>query len=126
MNQSSSSLTRRAAEFRGRQAESLVAGWYIERGFRVLAQRLRTGGGELDLVVADDRTVAFVEVKSRARLRQAVEAVTLRQQRRIAAAAVIALATNPAWRRDHTRFDVMLVVGGEVVSIPDAFRPEEA
>lgn len=124
MKFASSDVSRRAAERRGRAAEFVVARWYRQRGFAVLAQRLRTAAGELDLVVADAASLVFVEVKARAGLTVAVEAVTPRQQRRIAAAAAIALAENPDWARGGTRFDVMLVVGGAVVAIPDAFRPE--
>jgi putative endonuclease len=39
---------------------------HLERlGFRLVARNHRTRWGELDLVVADDRTLVFAEVKSR-------------------------------------------------------------
>lgn len=39
---------------------------HLERlGYRLVARNHRTRFGELDLVVADDRTLVFVEVKSR-------------------------------------------------------------
>lgn len=102
----------------------MVADWYGAQGFTILARRLRTASGELDLVVADGTTLAFVEVKARARLTMAIEAVTPRQQRRLAGAAAVVLAQYPEWARPSTRFDVVLVVAGEVVPMPDAFRPD--
>ncbi|MCF3946751.1 YraN family protein [Acidiphilium sp. AL] len=117
------SAQRRRAELCGRDAESIAASWYEERGFAILARRLRTGGGELDLVVASRTLVIFVEVKARRHVRAAAESVSRRQQKRLAAAAEIALAENPAWWRDGARFDVVLVVGDAVIPIEDAFRP---
>lgn len=115
---------RRCAELRGRGAESNAASWYEANGFVVLARRLRTGGGELDLIVADSALVIFVEVKTRRHLRDAAESVSRRQQRRLADAAEIALAEHPDWRRDGTRFDVVLLVGDALIPIEDAFRPD--
>ena len=114
---------RRRAERRGRDAESTVASWYEGKAFVVLARRLRTQGGELDLIVADHALLIFVEVKTRRHLRDAAESVSPRQQRRLADAAEIALAEHPDWRRDGTRFDVVLLVGDALIPIEDAFRP---
>ena len=51
----------------GARAEQVVADWYAERGLRVLARNWRVGGGELDLVLFDDRAgeAVFCEVKAR-------------------------------------------------------------
>ncbi len=58
-----STTKRRAAETLGRSAEDDVALSWQAKGYSVLAQRLRTGAGELDLVLADRDTLVFVEVK---------------------------------------------------------------
>ncbi|ABQ31456.1 MULTISPECIES: YraN family protein [Acidiphilium] len=116
---------RRRAEHRGRDAERRVAGWYAAQGFVVLAQRLRTAAGELDLVVADRTTLVFVEVKARNALRSAIESVAPRQRRRLVAAAAIVLAGQPDWGRAETRFDVVLLVGDDVHAIRDAFRADD-
>lgn len=117
-------VMRRLAESRGRAAEAMVAGWYRARGYEILGERLRTEAGELDLVVANAVSIAFVEVKTRARTQDAAEAVTLRQQRRLATAAAIVLARHPVWQRENTRFDVVLVIHDVIVPLWDAFRPE--
>jgi putative endonuclease len=48
---------------RGRAAERRVAWHYRLRGYRILAQNVRAGGVELDLVVRRGRRLVFVEVK---------------------------------------------------------------
>lgn len=74
---------RRAAETRGRQAEDEVASLLRGRGFKILALRLRTGAGEIDIVAADARRLVFVEVKARASVSEAAYAVSPRQQARL-------------------------------------------
>ena len=56
-----------AAEQRGRGAERIAAWWLRLRGWRILAQRARVPGGEVDLIARRGRIVAFVEVKARRR-----------------------------------------------------------
>jgi len=57
---------RRRREGWGRKAESLAAFALRLKGYRVLARRLRTPAGEIDLIVRRGATIAFVEVKARA------------------------------------------------------------
>ena len=49
----------------GRLGESLAAEHLERLGYEVLARGYRTRVGELDLIVADPRTIVFVEVKTR-------------------------------------------------------------
>lgn len=115
-------LQRRAAESQGRAAEALVAAHWLSRGFDVLAHRLRTQAGEIDLVVADSSTLIFIEVKSRKTLAQAAHSVRPRQQARLFEAANCVLAARGDWVRSDIRFDVALVCGGAIEHIPDAIR----
>jgi len=111
-----------AAESRGRAAETAVARRWQARGYDVLAQRLRTGAGEIDLVVANPEKLVFIEVKSRKSFADAAYAVLPRQQARLLEAAGAALAAHQDWERPETRFDVALVCNGEIRHIPDAIR----
>ncbi len=91
----------------------------------VLARRLRTPAGEIDLVAERDGLLAIVEVKARPTLAGAAVSLGKRQQERLLAAAEIALAANPEWGRAGVRFDVLLVdAKGQVRRIADAFRAE--
>jgi len=108
------SETRRAAERRGRRAETFVA-WYLRaKGYRVLARRLKTPVGEIDLIVRRGRTVAFVEVKHRPSEAEASEATTPAAQRRIARAASYWLARHPGAAAADFRFDVVVSVPGRL------------
>jgi putative endonuclease len=113
---------RRAAEISGRSAERDAASYLAARGFRILAQRLRTGVGEIDLVVADRDTLVFVEVKARSSLAVAAYAVSPRQQARLLEAASLAMAQHPEWARPGTRFDVVLFGAGIRQHLEDAVR----
>jgi putative endonuclease len=49
----------------GRLGEQLAAAHLDRLGFATLARNVRTRHGEIDLIVFDGRTLAFVEVKTR-------------------------------------------------------------
>ena len=66
--------------------------------------------GEIDIVARRRGVLIFVEVKARARLDEAAEAVSERQRRRIAAAAQAWLAGHPEHASAEIRFDAVLVV----------------
>jgi len=110
----------------GVAAEAATCAALERDGWTVLARRLRTASGEIDLVAEQDGLAAFVEVKARPHFAGAAAALGLRQRRRLLAAAEIALAEHPEWGRAGVRFDVLLVdAAGEVRRIADAFRVEE-
>lgn len=95
-------------------------------GWQVLARRLRTAAGEIDLLAERAGLLAVIEVKRRATLADAAVALGARQQARLLAAAEIVLGEHPEWGRAGVRFDVLLVDGaGQVRRIADAFRLAE-
>ena len=49
----------------GRLGENAATRWYLEAGYRVLDRNWRCEHGELDLVVASNDIIVFVEVKAR-------------------------------------------------------------
>ena len=93
----------------GLSAESRAAAYLIAKGHRIVARRWRSPVGEIDIVARRRGTLIFVEVKARERLDDAAEAVVVRQQRRIIAAAEAWLAAHPEDTNRDIRFDVVLV-----------------
>ena len=76
-------MKREIAEKRGRRGEGWAALWFRLHGWRIVARRVKTPRGEIDLVARRGRTVAFVEVKWRASDREldtAIDAYRLRRQ----------------------------------------------
>jgi len=114
----------RQAAFRvGISAESRAAAFLIAKGFRILARRWRSPLGEIDIVARRRHLLVFAEVKARASLDEAAEAVSDRQRRRIAAAAEIWLAANLDETIRDIRFDAILVAPGKIPHhIPAAFE----
>ena len=100
---------RLGAERSGRRGEDLAA-WYLRlKGYRIVDKRVKTPGGEIDLVARRFGVTAFVEVKarqSREELGMALEAVNTR---RIARAAEHYVARHPALSGTDLRFDVIFL-----------------
>lgn len=102
---------RRVNEQRGRRGETLAAWWLRLHGWRILARRQKLGVGEVDIVARKGRTVAFIEVKWRARAEELDRAVDAYRLRRVARAAegLMARFVRPD---DTTRIDVILLSPG--------------
>lgn len=99
---------RRTAEASGRAGETIAA-WYLRiKGWRILATRVRTAAGEVDLVAKRGNLIAFVEVKTRATCRDLDHAIDERRLARVAAAAEI-LSPRYAEDGEDIRIDVILV-----------------
>jgi putative endonuclease len=115
---------RKIAAFRtGLSAESRAAAYLVAKGFRILSRRWKSPLGEIDIVARRRGLLIFVEVKARATLDEAAEAVTQRQQRRVAQAAEVWLAANPKTAFTDARFDAILVAPGKLPRhIPAAFE----
>jgi len=111
------------ADRRGRSAEA-AAELALERdGWNILARRIRTPAGEIDIVAEKSGLLAIIEVKARPRLADAAASLSVRQQARLFAAAEILLATHPQWGVEGVRFDLVVVdARGIVRRIADAFR----
>jgi putative endonuclease len=113
------------AQALGVSAEHAACAALAREGWTVLARRLRTEAGELDVLAEKDGILAVVEVKARATLADAAAALSRRQQARLLAATEIVLAAHPDWGANGVRFDLLVVdAAGAVRRISDAFRGE--
>jgi putative endonuclease len=104
-------VNRAERERRGRRGEKLAA-WYLRlKGWRILAQRVKTPRGEVDLVARRGRTVVFVEVKWRASAAELDLAIDPWRLRRVIAAAE-GIAPRFTRAGDDQRVDVLLLAPG--------------
>jgi len=115
-------VNRRAlAERQGRRAETIAAWWLRLHGWRILAQRARVPGGEVDLVARRGRTLAFVEVKARSSEQSAALALDRNRLRRVAVAAE-RLTHRYGTGCELIRIDAVYVVPGRLPRhVPDVW-----
>lgn len=99
---------RKRAERRGRTGESLAALLLILQGWSVIARRVRTPVGEIDLIARRGRTTLFVEVKTRATRAELDFAIDEYRLSRVATAAQL-LTARFARPGDDLRIDVILL-----------------
>ena len=108
----------------GRLGEDLALAHLERLGLRLVTRNYRTRFGEIDLIVSDDATIVFVEVKARrvdATAGSALESVSPRKQRQVrgmAAAWLVESSDRP--RARDLRFDVVGVTldnGGRLVRL---------
>jgi putative endonuclease len=102
---------------------------YLERQrMRLVARNVRCRGGEIDLVMMDERgALVFVEVRARKsrRFADAATSIGVTKRARLVRAAQHYLAT---WRGalPACRFDVIAFDAGRIRWLPDAFRADES
>lgn len=121
-------MSQKLRQMRGRQnylagqsGEESVARVYLDLGYKVLAQRWRGRGCELDLVFESDDGLVFVEVKTARTHDLAVQRISHSQIQRIFSAATIFAESHTGGALIDMRFDVALVNGaGEVQILENA------
>lgn len=106
-------MDRRAREIAGRKAEDHVARWLKLRGWKILAERFKTGEGEVDLIARRKNVIVFVEVKQREKLPVIEDVVTQTNITRVMDAAEIWVERNfeTLGSDFEIRFDLALIEG---------------
>jgi putative endonuclease len=114
---------RQEADQRGREGEAAAAMWLTQQGWRIVAERVKTKAGEIDLIAKRTGLVAFVEVKWRARSAALANAIDERRLTRVAKAAEI-VAHEYATDGEDIRIDVILLAPGrKPTHIENAWMP---
>lgn len=111
---------------RGQKGESEALAYLRSRGLKLVTRNYRCRMGELDLIMSDDDTLVFVEVRKRggnARIAPALT-VTYTKQQRLIKAARHYLMTHAAQASRPCRFDVVGVADDDIQWIPNAFDAE--
>ncbi|KQP29099.1 YraN family protein [Methylobacterium sp. Leaf100] len=113
---------RRATHGRGLTGETRALLALLLKGYWPLARRYAAVGGEIDLVVRRGRTIAFVEVKARADLATALDAIDGRKRARFSRAVRSWITAHPAHAGFTLRADAVLVAPGRwPAHVADAF-----
>lgn len=116
-------MKRQIAEKSGRDGEKRAAFWLRAKGWRILAERVKTPRGEIDLIAKRGGLVAFVEVKWRRRREDLDLAIDERRLARVAAA-VECVAHDYAVAGEDIRIDVILLAPGALPRhIANAWMP---
>jgi putative endonuclease len=102
-------LKRQQAESRGRRAERLAAWWLRLHGWRILAERARLAGGEVDIIARRGKMLLLVEVKARATSAAADSSLDSYRLQRVAVAAE-RLAPRFMRSGDDLRIDAIFIV----------------
>lgn len=94
----------------GSEGEALAAAHLEQDGWRVVARNYRFGHREIDLIARRGRVVAFVEVKTRARLRWGHPLLAIDTRKRAEIERVARVWLDRHGRRgDEFRFDAIAV-----------------
>ncbi len=102
------------ARISGRRQEWVAALWLMLKGYRILGFRLRAPQGEIDLLAQRGPVLAVVEVKSRASLALALEAVGADQRDRLRRAGRALAARRPGLRHLNIRLDLLALAPGRL------------
>lgn len=124
-------MKRQRAELQGRKGEDLAAEWLKGQGWELLAHRVKTPRGEIDLIARkkktlfgpDPKLIGFFEVKWRAKQEDLDLAIDEYRLRRVAAA-VECVAHEYATQGEDITIDVLLLAPGHPPRhIANAWQP---
>lgn len=113
---------------RGAQAEAEACAYLQRHGLQLVERNYRCAHGEIDLIMREQQTLVFVEVRYRAgtNFGGAAASVDARKQARLIAAALHYMQRHRGACRQPCRFDVMALAPGAraeaVVWIRSAFE----
>ena len=106
------SSARVRAEGFGHRGEALAAWFLRAKLYRIVARRVKTPVGEIDLIVRRFGVTVFVEVKARGRAATEGDALMAVNQRRIVRAAEHYIARHPRLVDAPLRYDVIFLAPG--------------
>lgn len=109
---------------RGRWAEDLAAERLSADGLEPVQRNYRCKWGEIDLVMRDQQTLVFVEVRFRkpGNYGDGAQSVDARKQHKLISTAEHYLQTHSDLQDTPCRFDVVSVSPKDVTWIKDAFH----
>lgn len=108
----------------GNSYEEIAIKYLHNNGYKIIDKNFRVKQGEIDIIAYDEETIVFIEVKYRSGSSSGhpLEAVTYSKQKRICKAALFYLnkfKISPF--NSKIRFDVIGILGEEIIHIKNAF-----
>jgi len=118
------SKKRQDAKNRGQRGE-VIAAWLLRiKGYLIVAQSMRNSMGEIDIIAKRRHIMAFIEVKTRGTLDEALNAVSLTQRQRIERVAIGFMSGREDLSNLDMRFDVIAMLPKKwPCHLPNAWRP---
>ena len=107
-----SAIDRAARKFNesaGRRGEAWASLFLMLKLYRIVARRVKTPVGEIDLIASRGETIVFVEVKARSFSHQEADALGAVNRRRIVHAAQFWQTRHPALAERPMRFNVIFL-----------------
>ena len=104
---------RRDTHQRGRAAEQQAVEYLEARGLVLVARNYRAPCGEIDIIMQDDNTLVFIEVRYRVseQFCRTGETIDDNKQRRIRTTAEHYLQHHPTMMENDCRFDIITLTG---------------
>jgi len=95
----------------GAQWENIAEAYLNRHGLKLVERNFSSRFGEIDLIMEDDETLVFVEVKYRTSNQHGsgAEAITYHKQRKLSLTASWYLVKNPQRAEQFCRFDVISI-----------------
>jgi len=96
---------------RGAQFEDYARDYLAEQGLSLLQQNFHCRFGEIDLIMRDQETICFIEVKFRKSLRfgGAASTISISKQRKIVKTALFYISRDRHLANQALRFDAFLI-----------------
>lgn len=107
----------------GNEAELKAQHYLIERGLRLIEKNYSSKFGEIDLIMQDDNTLVFIEVKFRRSNNFGGAAITVNQkkQHKIRLTTEYYLQQKGLYEKHASRFDVLALTDNNIEWIKGAF-----
>ncbi len=102
------------AHRQGHGAEWIAAVWLMAKGYQILGFRMRSRAGEIDILARRGRVLAVVEVKRRAKMEAALNALTPDQHQRLLAAGRAVLKGRPGLHGLQLRIDMVALAPARI------------
>lgn len=98
---------------RGKQAEEQALNFLQQYGLQPLEKNYRTARGEIDLIMLDDETIVFIEVRARSNdvYMKPLESIDHRKTQRIIYASNHYLQRQKMSNDNSCRFDIVVLTG---------------